>query len=111
MNVALLELGDHPLVILVLLERGSTLGYVTLPLLAVFTVPAFVFGVLGVRSVAVLESLEERLARQKRAYVGATLIAVGIVAFVMVLLGLLQVSGIVPEPLKTWLYVMTGWYV
>lgn len=87
------------------------MGYITLPLLAVVALPGFIFGVLGVRSVAVLESLEERLARQKRAYVGATLIAVGIIAFVMLLLGLLQVSGIVPEPLKTWLYVMTGWYV
>ena len=112
MKVASLELGDRLLVILVLLERGSALGYITLPLLAVVALPGFIFGVLGVRSVAVLDTLEERLACQNRAYVGATLIAVSsIIAFLMLLLGLLQVSGIVPESLKTWLYVMTGWYV
>ena len=110
-KVASLELGDRLLVILVLLERGSALGYITLPLLAVVALPGFIFGVLGVRSVAVLDTLEERLACQNRAYVGATLIAVSIIAFLMLLLGLLQVSGIVPESLKTWLYVMTGWYV
>lgn len=44
------------LLVLVLFERGSALGYVTLPVLAVFAVLSFVFGVRGVRSVAVMES-------------------------------------------------------
>lgn len=44
------------LLVLVFFERGSALGYVTLPVLAAFSVLAFVFGVRGVRSVAVLES-------------------------------------------------------
>lgn len=99
------------LLVLVLFERGSVLGFATLPVLAVFGLLAFVFGVQGVRSVAVMETLEERLANVRRAYVGAILATLGGIAFMMFLLGLLQVSGIVPEPLKTWLYVMTGWYV
>lgn len=99
------------LLILILFERGSVLGFVTLPVLAVFGLLAFVFGVRGVRSVAVLESLEERLANVRRAYAGATLAALGGIAFMMFLLGLLQVSGLVPAPLNTWLYVMTGWYI
>ena len=77
------------LLVLVLFERGSAVGYVTLPVLAVFAVLSFVFGVRGVRSVAVMESLEGRLANVRRAYVGATLTALGLIAFTMFLLGLL----------------------
>jgi hypothetical protein len=97
------------LLVLVLFERGSVLGFVTLPVLAVFGLLAFVFGVRGVRSVAVMESLEERLANVRRAYVGATLATLGGIAFMMFLLGLLQF--VAPEPLKIYLHIMTGWYV
>lgn len=97
------------LLVLVLFERGSALGYVTLPVLAAFAVLAFVFGVRGVRSVAVMESLEERLAHTRRAYVGATLATLGGIAFMMFLLGLLQF--VAPEPLKIYLHIMTSWYV
>lgn len=97
------------LLVLVLFERGSASGYVTLPVLAAFAVLAFVFGVRGVRSVAVMESLEERLAHTRRAYVGATLTALGLITFTMFLLGLLQF--VAPEPLKIYLHIMTSWYV
>lgn len=56
-----------------------------------------------------MESLEERLANVRRAYVGATLTALGLIAFTMFLLGLLQF--VAPEPLKIYLHIMTGWYV